>query len=1007
MKYQTAFMLFLLSAQCGCVMEASVVRNQSSQVSDPTAPYMTKVDINGGQKVFSHSILNIALHAHDPQGSIKEVGIKEVNGICGGVSTDMVWYKFRDGEENHINYTLQDSTSNSRLCIWAKNDQGKLSQIYENGGYGIDGVNSYSFSNDSRRPPTISSIRVLNGNSLSPDYGTRKINPGDLVSISAAVADHDELPPTPLDIYVSINGAAYTQPNELKASSIGSAPVGTKLWTFTYSGYYSPSSLPLRFKFVARDLSGNQTIRLSNYINSNGWSVLAGDENIGDGASTLSARLAAKKTPLTIHMTPDGDLYYLDNQGLRRIDSKNGVIDTVLDYTTTTSEVNVPGGVTSATRIFDPIALAGDGYDLYIASSKYTSGVMAQSRIYRYNTKTKYLEVYAGVGQVSHDGTAFSAGSLDATQPADLLIWTAARITFDTENKDLYLINACSNLIASSSSDSVRIQKISQDPATKDALSVETFAGNCVKSSTVTSGANRLTSPLEGSSVRNSVGGFLYVPEKAALYVKFYGQNIFEIKNDMITKFSEPASSGGLSYSSNTGRLYFSNSNEVRYFDLSQETSTNTSVFYIGSEDSCATVACRDSGVSLTEAGVNVQGLGHIGDNLAVFDGSASAFRIKVVQGTPGSEKISAIAGTDRVSGIGADALSAKFARIKDLKILDANLGLFTKGIYILDDQGSRLLRVEDNGESSLENVFGAGISKLPVIETTLSTNDYLGQIGDLGKFAFSPTGELFWSSGRRQFKIDGNASTNFATTLLDASLSDSTSNRILSLSAAGYGGTSGYFENRQALAGARFDSSGNFFSGGYDSGWGTRRGLFYRTPAGYYKSIIGTTSGTVSADCTTPGCAVGKSISCKSASEDAGTCRMGPVDDRNIRKLYFAENNKIRVVYNPIDPTQSTLGTLVDMGREVGPFVYDYLNPSIPGDDTLKRIFYISSDGKLYCKDMTDSPPPATCDNMTALGPSSLTGVLSTSVLEKDANGYLYMLNSNKTQVLKYHPEN
>lgn len=992
-----SFFIILVSA---CSLDSSVI----------SRPQVKSVRVNDGDTYLSNSLVKLEVTVVDTLRPVKQIGILEVpegakcvydnSSPWNSYSEQATWYSFVEGGS----YLYQiKNLGTQKLCVWAMNDLNQKSEIVENSGKGIEGVNVSTVLNDVDSPPDIYNVTLKNANPASPFYNTETIQAGDLVKISAVIEDGLELPANPLEIYLTLDGTTFTQPTELTASSLGTPAAGSKKWEFEYTGYTYTSNDPARLKLIARDSSGNKTIRFSNYINGGKWKIYAGDESNGDGGSALSAKLQSARSSLNaVHMTPAGDLYFLDKTGLIKISQKTGLVETVLKYDAVT-ETGVPGSVSASTRIFPASTLVGDGNNIYILG-----GLSSGARIYRYDTSAEDIQIYAGT----------SASGFSAADPQQLTIWLYGAIAIDTTSKDLFLINACSNTGATHATDSLKIQKITQDPATKAASAVVPFAGNCVKSSSIVEGDPLLT-PLENISIREQHSGLAYDQDNKALYVRFKNQAIYRIQNNQLKILSTSAES--LTFNQSEKRLYIVSSADgisksISYLDATQ--SNPTAQLYIKNESSCVSVSCRENGVAREDAGVEPISLFTFNSRLGIVDGSETALRLRVVDKLYSKDIMLTIAGTDRMSGVGRDPISARFSRIRNIRYVPSVQGAFEQGVHFLDGGASYLLRVEHGATRTyLRTVFGSGVARHPSSETNLTSNNFLGLINQFNFFEIGPTGRIYWNSWRYLLGLDTSSPTNKAEFLLNATDLDAAQFRIstrLFLGDDPYSGTSAQYEPNQTKAGLRVDSDGNLYMGGLDAGgygWGTSPSnhasvIFYRDNAGVYRKIIGTMiaqntyPGAPVADCAAPGCAINQRIYCISSSDSAGSCNIGKIDERGAtKKLYYSENNKIRVVNNPLDPAQSTLGSLIPgLARHVGAFVYTYVNST---DPDLQRVYYISSDGKLYTCSMQPGP---SCSN-TALGPDLLGLKLSSSTLEIGPNGKLYMLNEARNQVIEYDP--
>lgn len=159
-----------------------------------------------------------------------------------------------------------------------------------------------------------------------------------------------------------------------------------------------------------------------------------------------------------------------------------------------------------------------------------------------------------------------------------------------------------------------------------------------------------------------------------------------------------------------------------------------------------------------------------------------------------------------------------------------------------------------------------------------------------------------------------------------------------------------------------------------------------------WYRSNCASLLNATSADDSTAGSALTKNLTCSYSGTGQGSCLMGEYDTTNDR-LLFIEGNKIRFITKPYDKTQSTLGTLLDAGRQMGAFSY------IPGQNWV----YYTTSNNLYCYDLS-AANPAACNN-TAIAKPALFDNLSSETITRDASGNVYLVNANGTYIYKYVP--
>lgn len=959
-----------------------------SFVIDSAAPVVSSVIINSGATVALSPTLSIAINATDATTGVSSIKIADATGSsCQASYADSNWQTFTNGGGvQTYSYITGFSNGIHQICVWAKDAVGNVSQITTNSNAGTSGVDMNTIRLDQGNPPAFTSLSVTNGNTSSANFGTTTFVSGDTINITFTVTDDSALATNPVSIYMTTDNAAYT----LIASStaLGSPGVNQASWTKTYTSYTATTSAYFKLRLVATDANGNTTQVNSAALNSAAWTEFAGNTDIGNGSSSLSATLRSITTDKTINSiaaTSSNQIFISTYDGLRKIDPATGIITNYIGCGTTTG---IPGTITSSTLLPNcAVNLTSDGNDLYIRSG---------NKIYLVDTVTNYIKVFAGGNGIS----------VNSTDPDTLKIWAYGALTVDSQSKDLYFTNVCLDTMSStttSSTDSFRIQKISQNPSTKTANSVLNFAGNCIKGTSV-SGSDALSISLENNQFISAHGGLVFVPNTQTLY--FGHANLFKIVNGKayVSPVSVTTGAKGGYYLSSQNKVFYSNPSKGVYsFAPTASNSFDETVsLNIGPEINCVSYLCRNDGIDLSSAGVFTSVLFSVSGQLGILDNTVNkdtTSRVRVVDSV--SNSLQTLAGVDRFFDGGGDRSLAKFSSITDFVYKSNTTDIYNSGIYVAVFGAAKIVYASI-ANKNISVIAGSGLSQNPTtgnafnLTSAISTTDSTGALYNL---AINPIG--FFTYGYRQ-------------------IVDITSGKLISKYISGTSGalstTDGTITSTVGLAdgehlyGLLYDGVGNLYFGGYNSNGSNLNRIKVRAPSGALYTVIGNSSNAVSSDCASLGCAQAKSIYSSSYSSAGINKLTKPYDNRfnsGEGRLLFAEGNYLRYVSKAYDPSNSKLGTLtnqsgtaINFGRIVGGAVFKYVDNS---SEQIDRVYYVSNDGKLYCYKVS-SGADANCNN-TVLGPSNQIGSLYHLVIDIDNNGNVYVLNTSMNQILKYTP--
>jgi hypothetical protein len=923
---------------------------------DTQAPSISAVSVNNGATVIGKNNLSITMTASDNHG-LTAIRIKERSSSCQGDYVDTDWIAYTGSGP----YAFLSSNINGEkaLCFWAKDLAGNVSVITANAGEGTHGIDRYAFVLDVGEPPTFLSVSAINNNSSSAHYQSTTVENGDQVLISWSISDSGGLAESPINIQVTTNGTAYTT----IAENLGNLADGTTNWSSSYSGYTATGSGFLRFRLIAKDSVDNTAAVLSAPLNTGNWEVLAGNNDLGNNGTALSARLqriSAGDANQLIAAVGNGDIYVSDGSStLRRIDATTGIISHYMNLTT--SQTNVPGPVSNAT-----IPRLSNNAVNMVSDTKHFIYIASGAKIYRINTNTHTIEHYAGGGASTTDG--------DSGLQAKIINGT--RITLNTKNNDLYYTVKCD------ANDHPRIFKVSQNPD-GTAGTITHIAGNC------TGGApgNNIDPRDSSVSITPEYPVFIqmtYATSVDALYAIKYalgGTHIMKIMNNKIYTRTEGLTRA-ISYSPIQDKVLIRNRSLVPTTqELVEATDTEIGV-------STTNPNCEDDNIHRFDACmINYSSAVTATGEFIFTDGlennMSSSFRIRILDA---DEKIRTIAGTKRLSGHDADASVARFGLIVNLHYktsTQANLTAFPAGLYFGDGEAASIGRIDPTTgkmiimggrQVSQSLTSGADFAHGKTIGT-----HYTATSG--GFFNFDPLGLIaFYTSSTQMHRVSSDLKVYPIVAGGSSFMTAADGTTATSINLVHYG----------AWSGITFDASGRLYSGGTSSSHTNGAKLYMiDVTNNTFHPIIGSNSvRAASADDPTPGSAASKTISCSYGGRSACYTQYDKVGDR----LLFAEGSTIRTISTPYDASQSSLGTLMHTdgitpmaaGRGVSAYVYDRAN---------SRVYYLSG-GSLFCYDLAQTTPTIPGCNNTAISLPSQLGSLATTGIAKGENNDIYVHN-------------
>jgi hypothetical protein len=940
--------------------------NQGEVVSsmfrvDNDLPVLSSVIINDGALSTISNTVQMDFVATDATSAVESVRIVEKTlASCESLYADNQWL----GYAPRRNVTLSPTNGEKILCVWVKDQAGNVSTLV---GDGSLGVNTAKIQMDIGLPPSFTSLHVENNNPASPHYQTQTVEVGDSIRIAWSIEDAGGLATSPVKIEVTLNGTDFTT----VASSVGSLGVGITIWSSEYTAYTATTSGFIRFKITAIDAVGNTKSMMSPSLNTGRWSVFAGSAGSGDGETALAARLrrANGSHPRNaLVVTADGSIFVndMDLRAIRRIDPLTGIIDTYIK--TDNASTNIPGPVAQATLRF-----SSDSVNRMISDGQHNLFVLAahglSRALFKINTLTHTIEYFAGGGDSRTDG--------DLATNAQMLPENALAYDYTTGN--IYYYAGCPGNTGEQIFKMTRKEDGSADR-------IYHIAGDC-SDTLITQGVDAKSTSLRRNTVIHIFRSLAYDPQHDAIYFEVAASTIQKIINDKIYYSAENSSFAyDLAYNPFDHKIYQGRSG-IRTITPTASESVESRVAV--SNHGTQRYLCHEDNILAEEACLAARSFAFLpGGSILFNDGYSingiSSFRVRRLDP---DQRVHTVAGTLALSGHGLSRSAAQFGFIRNLRYKPTaapNQGVFPAGLYYGDGEAMSIGRI-DPIDSRMYIMGGSQIASTPATGDPFApgkhiAGSYVAASG--GIFNFDPQGLIYYSHAGILFRVDNSSHivrVNTGTTnFVDAE--------------DGALGSTLDFRSWGTWAGIAFDPWGRMYSGVRSAVSGISPNRMYfldSTDAHRFYKVMGSHTIGFSADDATPGSAVSKSANC-----GQGTLACYNMYDSANTRLLYSEGNRIRSITTPHDSTQSTLGTLADVGRSVRAFHFFH---------DRQQIYYISS-GLLYCFDLlASSPAIPTCNNSSIYSLTSQIGSLSGDGIAAGENNDLYVVTSSGDVILRY----
>ncbi len=691
---------------------------------DSTPPVVASTDINDGAAYAGTALLSIKADITDNASPAAQISIRLSNanigtGSCQSEFADDKWLPY-PGSAQGAGFSASPVDGTKKVCVWAKDQAGNVSVI--NPAQGTDGVDTDSINFQLGNPPEFASLSA----SRTSDGATIGIGSGQEMTILYSVSDTEGLSDNPISVAYTTDNSTWkdivTGRDISKQSDMTwlggasgnpkSAAGGITFWSAPTSGYF-------RIRAVAKDMSGGISMpAMSEVLNLPNWSVYAGSTDRGDGSTGKAAALFCDPYGAMFAVNPkSGDVYAADcAYGLRKLDSKTGIVSTVMKHGTN----NLPDqGPLPAAPLFEIQTGANLHFDshgrLYIARHITDD----RREIYQIDFDGGQVRKYLG------GGYATSGGSPPLTMGT-----AEGGFSFDEEDS-LYFFTWCGGSPVNRNTSGKKIHKLTQNADGSPGTVID-VAGNCTRSALSVYGV-----PATGSTI----GGFTY-PSLSSIAAWNRGQTIyvatnnekFKILNGIIHSANMPAPrrTAWLYYNASNGKLYSSNSTggiSITTPSLAGNGGEVTTPWFNG--DSTA-VGCNSDGASISNycgaADIKAAaGNGQIFFSDGAVSNSASNYSIRFFDSQNKAQTLMGslpLYGDEKHKGL----LRGNITGIYYKNAAAPNKTAFPEGLYFMERSGVSFNYIHP--VSGLTQTLWGSQNRLAA---TFSDGDVIGKSGSMG----------------------------------------------------------------------------------------------------------------------------------------------------------------------------------------------------------------------------------------------------------------------------------
>lgn len=949
---------------------------------DSIPPLLQSLNINDNAVSTGLPFINMKASVTDNLSLVSHLRFAETSSgsNCQTLYADTGWVPYVNGT-TPIGFAIAAVDGTKKICAWAKDQVGNVSTITGVGSLGVDAQTIDYFVGN---PPVITSFSVTNST------GGTSFTAGDSVYINWTISDVEGLSNSPVSLSVSVNGGAYTQ----IVSGYGSLTGFPTTYSFSYSSFAAPAGV-FRIKIIASDANGNTSNPvISNVMNGGAWSVYMGtsDSGIGgsaNGVSLYKATFGISGNQFAVNPV-NGDIYAVSYlRGIIKLSASTGVTSTFLTHNSS----NFVDGMSLGTLRGNTNNMAinfDSGGRLYISNPEGIETAYSV-KIWQVDLENNKIHLYAG------GGTEPGLSGSPPTSAANASILYGA---YDIDNQNsMYVFSSCdpSTYSAGTLSLQYRILKIAQNSdGTAGAVSI--FAGNCSPSDPV-AGADAVSTGL-GTARYGHIRQIAVNADGTLVYVTESGVNpaTYKIVNVAgVNKVYHTAIGGrGLVFDRVHDQLFTGNGDVRRVTFATDRTLVETSTVFVSS---AGTGDCNSDGTLATASCINSYGSNGWAPLEMANDGSLLftdvQFRIRYLDS---NNKLRTLMGTKPFFGDGLHRTLARglFAGMY-YKSNAVNTTDFPIGLYFLEQDGGILGHVDPTTNNVTIIAGNQLYNSLPANGTAMTKFSGMGgaaQGSYLTGLTFDSNGYPIFiaggylvriGAGRTIQRIGGGGSTRHT----DAA--DNVASNSVNLS-YDWGGQNFIAIGVNYVLGIMRTS--NTLYGSLTAGVG----MIDLSTSKWRVLMNGSSSSSQPA---APDSATPTTVNTTALSGDCFGLKCQAQYNSADSMVYIAEGNVLRTLANPTNPSAVTLSSpaSLNMGRAIRAFNFSPDN---------NRIYYLSTDGKLYCKWIGVAAAPTNCSN-TSLGPGTGFSISTTVTIPNrivfPADGTILIGNSREILQYEYAP--
>ena len=500
---------------------------------DITPPQLTQVIINPstsnpaiGDEYTATVFVNVKITFDEPfsGSSIRLSQANPVSGLCIQDSSPWVSVAGTGTLVRTLAYQFSSGDGTKKVCAWVRDSSGNQTVI---SGAGALGVNVDTIKFEVGNIPIIKTFNAVNNAD-----GTLDAEANQIVTAFWDISDVEGLDSNPITIDYTLNNTTWIPLTKMSGEVVTNygGLSGNPVGYVSSLSFYAPSSNYFRLRMKVKDVAGNDSITAyAAPFNTNPWLIYAGSSDNGVGSGGLSTSMTMTVTDGSAAGAFDpvrGDLYMRAEAGLVKIDIKTGKSSFLMRV----GANNLPdSGVLPA----DPRITSKYSLEFSANGSMYLLVNHAgadSAKLFKLDPETRAIQYLAGGGS---DYTA-----LDNPAALNLVF---GRLAVD-ESENVYGFLHCSaSASVTAGTSAFKLVKISP------AGVITHIAGNCTKATPFPSGfgpVDPLTHSLGDISYHNI--GDLAVKENGNVIVYSFAGQFYKIINGQLyrSQINKPSAKG-------------------------------------------------------------------------------------------------------------------------------------------------------------------------------------------------------------------------------------------------------------------------------------------------------------------------------------------------------------------------------------------------------------------------------------------------------------------------------